>query len=59
MMRWVHSITNSIDMSLSKLKEIVEDRGTWHAIVHGFVNEFQDTSLQQLGLLIFSVYTFY
>ena len=32
-MRWSDSITDSTDMSLSKLKEIVEDRGAWHAIV--------------------------
>ena len=33
-MRWLDSITNSIDMNLSKLREIVEDRGAWHAVVH-------------------------
>ena len=32
------SITDSIDMNLSKLLEIVEDRGPWHAIVHGVSN---------------------
>ena len=31
----VSSITDLIDMNLSKLWEIVEDRGTWHAAVHG------------------------
>ena len=34
-MRWLESITNSRYMNLSKLQEIVEDRGVWHAAVHG------------------------
>ena len=34
-MRWFDSTTVLIDMSLSKLREIVEDRGAWHAAVHG------------------------
>ena len=34
-MRWLESINNSMDMNLSKLWEIVEDRGAWHASVHG------------------------
>ena len=33
--KWLDSITDSVDMNLSKLQEIVEDRGTWHAAVHG------------------------
>ena len=34
-MGWLDSITDSMDMNLSKLQEIVKDRETWHAAVHG------------------------
>ena len=34
-MRWLDSITDSMDMSLNKLQEIVKGRKDWHAVVHG------------------------
>ena len=33
-MRWLDGITDSLDMNLSKLQEMVEDRGAWQATVH-------------------------
>ena len=39
-MRWFESIINSVDMSLSKLQEIVKHREAWHAAVHGITKSW-------------------
>ena len=48
-MRWLDSLTDSKDMNLSKLREIVEDREAWHAAVHGIPQIWTGLKFGKLG----------
>ena len=55
-MRWLEGITDLMDMSLSKLQEVVKDREVWHVAVHGVTKSWTQPT-EQLCLLFCSKQT--
>ena len=57
-MRWLNSITNSMDMNLSKFQEIIQDRGAWCTTVHRITKSLSDLATEQQMLEFIHVSTY-